>query len=280
MATKPKPKGWNAMSKAKQDAWKKANFSSSTKVTTAQLNKLRAEKTPEKAIAKYKNDPTMREALNRFYGKSRVGGSSSSNQPSGPGSKMIPRPSGGPGAKLGGDGRVKGSSKSSTATRTYGSRTGGKITVNAAADDKRKADFKKRTNTALTVASMIPAVRGGMAAKAAYGLAAKQIGVGGIKAGVKKGIATKGELSQARNMARGMVKDAVKLKSKITKAKVTNTLKNKPKSPYGAKIDDLLQEGYKPKAPYKTAPKVAPKVTPKANTAPKVVKKATTKKGK
>jgi hypothetical protein len=106
---KPKPKGWNSMSKAKQDAWKKANFDSSTKVTSAQLDKLRAEKTPEKAIAKYKNDPAMREALNRFYGKSRVGSvtSTPSTAAGGPGAKMPGRPQGGPGAKLGGDGRVK-----------------------------------------------------------------------------------------------------------------------------------------------------------------------------
>jgi len=82
---KPKPKGWNSMSKAKQEAWKKANFDSSTKVTQAQLNKLRAEKTPEKAIAKYKNDPAMREALNRFYGKARVGSvTATPSTPSGP----------------------------------------------------------------------------------------------------------------------------------------------------------------------------------------------------
>ena len=70
---KPKPKGWSAMSKTQQEKWKKDNFSSSVKVTAADLAKLRAEKTPEKAIAKYKNDPKMREALNRFYGKARVG---------------------------------------------------------------------------------------------------------------------------------------------------------------------------------------------------------------
>jgi hypothetical protein len=164
MATKPKPKGWNAMSKAKQDAWKKENFSSSTKVTAAQLDKLRAAKTPAAAIAKYKNDPAMREALNRFYGKAKVsaaGGSGSSTvnkelPRGGPGPKMIPRPAGGPGAKGGADGRVK----SSTKTRTYGTRTQGNITVNAAADDKRKADFQKRTATAVAIgASLIPAGR-------------------------------------------------------------------------------------------------------------------------
>lgn len=107
MATKPKPKGWNAMSKAKQDAWKKANFNSSVKVTEAQLNKLRAEKTPDRAIAKYKNDPAMREALNRFYGKSRVSsaggssgsGSGSGGENSGPNRSSDNRYRGGPGAK-------------------------------------------------------------------------------------------------------------------------------------------------------------------------------------
>lgn len=131
---KPKPKGWNSMSKAKQDAWKKANFDKSTKVTEAQLTKLRQAGTPTAAIAKYKNDPAMREALNRFYGKDRVSkavGSSSSSSPAlagskgpvrgGPGAKMRPRPAGGPGARTGKDGRsstaVKKSSGPSVATQ-------------------------------------------------------------------------------------------------------------------------------------------------------------------
>jgi hypothetical protein len=173
---KPKPKGWSSLSKAQQEKWKKENFSSATKVTSADLDKLRAEKTPEKAIAKYKNDPKMREALNRFYGKARVGQvtGGSTTQPGGPGSKMPGRPAGGPGAKGGADGRVKGSVKSSTATRTYGSRTGGKITVNAAADDKRKADFQSRTGKAIAVgAAIIPAARGAMMAKGAFQAAQK-----------------------------------------------------------------------------------------------------------
>jgi hypothetical protein len=99
------------MSKTQQEKWKKDNFSSLVKVTAADLAKLRAEKTPEKAIAKYKNDPKMREALNRFYGKARVGqvtasSSSSTTVRGGPGAKMPKRPAGGPGAKTGRDGRV------------------------------------------------------------------------------------------------------------------------------------------------------------------------------
>ena len=109
------------MTKSEMDAFKKKNFDLTKKVTKVQLDKLRAEKTPEKAIAKYKNDPAMREALNRFYGKTRVGSvpatPSTSSQPSGPGGKMPKRPAGGPGAKMGGDGRVvKKSSRPSSPT--------------------------------------------------------------------------------------------------------------------------------------------------------------------
>jgi len=94
---KQKPKGWNALSKAQQTKWKKDNFDTKIKVTEAQLDKLRAAGTKTAAIAKYKNDPAMREALNRFYGKSAVGAGSGSStartgtkQPGGPGEK--PRP--------------------------------------------------------------------------------------------------------------------------------------------------------------------------------------------
>lgn len=61
------------MTKSEMDAFKKKNFDLTKKVTKVQLDKLRKEGTPAKAIAKYKNDPAMREALNRFYGKDRVG---------------------------------------------------------------------------------------------------------------------------------------------------------------------------------------------------------------
>jgi hypothetical protein len=76
------------MTKAEMEAFKKKNFNMKVKVTEAQLNKLRKEGTPTKAIAKYKNDPAMREALNRFYGKDRVtkaiGSGTGSNNPKKP----------------------------------------------------------------------------------------------------------------------------------------------------------------------------------------------------
>ena len=158
---KPKPKGWNAMSKTKQEAWKKANFDTSTKVTEAQLTKLRQAGTPTAAITKYASDPSMREALNRFYGKDRVNAvkqnpavTGSTTVRGGPGAKMPKPPRGGPGSKTGRDGRELASKK----TVTMGSRTGGPITVNKAANDKRKAEFQKRTDNAITAVSLVPAV--------------------------------------------------------------------------------------------------------------------------
>lgn len=198
MATKPKPKNWASMSKAKQDAWRKANFNSSTKVTTAQLNKLRAEKTPAQAIAKYKNDPAMREALNRFYGKSRVGtaagsgtgtGKSTGSENSGPGSSSSTR--GGPGAKP----RQPRSSTTTPKNKSVGDSFYGsklkKLTTpsdfsvagayRAATGKKPKYGSEAKQQAALAVVSMIPAVRGVRAA----GAARKAITTG--KATVKTG---------------------------------------------------------------------------------------------
>jgi hypothetical protein len=107
------------MTKAQMEAFKKKNFDKTKKVSKDQLDKLRKEGTPEKAIAKYKNDPAMREALNRFYGKDRVSKAAGSASTSGavrggPGAKIPKRPAGGPGAKMTArDGR--GGAKSSTA---------------------------------------------------------------------------------------------------------------------------------------------------------------------
>jgi hypothetical protein len=112
------------MTKAQMEAFKKKNFDKSKKVSSAQLDKLRKEGTPDKAIAKYKNDPAMREALNRFYGKDRVSktaGSTSTSASStvrgGPGAKMPKKPAGGPGAKMTArDGRGGASSTSKTSS--------------------------------------------------------------------------------------------------------------------------------------------------------------------
>lgn len=208
---KPKPKGWNAMSKAKQDAWKKANFDSSTKVTTAQLDKLRAEKTPEKAIAKYKNDPAMREALNRFYGKSRVGSVTATTPPSsGPGSKMPGRPAGGPGAKTGGDGRVK---KTAQVNPGRGNTRG---PANAGVGpNKSKSPNVSATGVALAGAAALAVAKGRGGPGAKPNRAITQ-GLKQIEAGPKG----KADMAAAKQMA------AAKAKAKASKGKMTDRPSN------------------------------------------------------
>lgn len=125
------------MTKAQMEAFKKKNFDKTKKVSKDQLDKLRKEGTPEKAIAKYKNDPAMREALNRFYGKDRVskvagsastsGASTSGAVRGGPGAKMPKRPAGGPGAKMTNrDGRGAGSSTAVPTASKSGSKSNAK----------------------------------------------------------------------------------------------------------------------------------------------------------
>lgn len=140
------------MTKAEMDAFKKKNFDLTKKVTKSQLDKLRAEKTPEKAIAKYKNDPTMTEALNRFYGKTRVGSVTVTpvKPVTGPGGKMPARPAGGPGAKGGSDGRKPMSSTKKPVGPSTGkaaAAAGGAVAVAAvAAKGMTKMDKKDVAN--------------------------------------------------------------------------------------------------------------------------------------
>jgi hypothetical protein len=145
------------------------------KVSESYIQKLRDAGSKKAALEKYgsSSDPKMREALRRFYGASAPAPMKDSSRtvartlpkksipmktvaqskPSRTGAGMAPR-----------SGTATKSTKpTSNETVTMGSRTGGKITVNKAANEKRKAEFEKRTNRALTVASLIPAVRAGRA---------------------------------------------------------------------------------------------------------------------
>jgi hypothetical protein len=188
------------------------------KVSETYIQKLRDAGSKKAALEKYgsSSDPKMREALRRFYGATAPTPMTDSKR-----------------AKLGTLPK-KSVAMAKPKTTTMGSRTAGKITVNTKAEEKRKAEFSKRTNRAMTVASAIPVVRGGMAAKAAYSAAAKQVGVAKVKQGVKNKIATKGELSEARSMARGMVKDTAKLKSKTATTKVKTVVKSGASKASGA----------------------------------------------
>lgn len=155
------------------------------KVSESYIQKLRDAGSKKAALEKYgsSSDPKMREALRRFYGASAPAPMKDSSRtiartlPK----KSIPmksvaqaKPSRTGMAPRSGT-ATKPTGTTSKATVTMGSRTGGNITVNKEANEKRKAEFQKRTNRAMTVASLVPAVRAGRAiaggAKLASGVA-------------------------------------------------------------------------------------------------------------
>lgn len=193
MATPKKPSGWNSLSKAQQDAWKKKNFNMKVKVTEAQLDKLRAKKTPEKAIAAYKGDPKMREALYRFYGKDRVnkaiGKTVVDSKPKGK-NPNVPTGKNNPGKNYIGAGNV---ANYKTQSRPMDPRGGGNISgkkpqtqgrIRESLDQKYryKKAMDKRTDQSLTALSLVvPVARGAKLANTAYKtrLAAKAVEAGG-----------------------------------------------------------------------------------------------------
>jgi len=69
-----KKSGWNSLTPTQQANWKATNFDKTVKVSEATIQGLRAGKTFEGNVAKFKTGATaeQREAMNRFYGKSRV----------------------------------------------------------------------------------------------------------------------------------------------------------------------------------------------------------------
>lgn len=187
------------MTKAQMEAFKKKNFDKSKKVSKDQLDKLRKEGTPEKAIAKYKNDPSMREALNRFYGKDRVskaaGSAPSSSKPGGPGAKMPKRPAGGPGSKMTArDGRGA-ASKSSTPSKSKSSKSmmipGRDLKRMTPAQRKRAEQLARVGKDVILPASLaaipVAGVSGGVAAAGAKAAAVKL----GVKQTAAKNVAAR-----------------------------------------------------------------------------------------
>jgi len=69
-----KKSGWDGLSASQQSNFKATNFNKSIKVSESTIQGLRAGKTFEGNVAKFKTGATaeQREAMNRFYGKSRV----------------------------------------------------------------------------------------------------------------------------------------------------------------------------------------------------------------
>ena len=123
------------------------------KVSESYIQKLRDAGSKKAALEKYgtSTDPKMREALRRFYGASAPASLGDTKR-----AKLatLPRKS----VPMG-----KSAPRASSSKTTMGSRTAGKITVDTAANEKRKAEFNKRTDRAVAVASLIPAVRAGRA---------------------------------------------------------------------------------------------------------------------
>jgi hypothetical protein len=211
------------MTKAQMEAFKKKNFDKSKKVSSAQLDKLRKEGTPDKAIAKYKNDPAMREALNRFYGKDRVSkaaGSTSTSASStvrgGPGAKMPKKPAGGPGAKMtarDGRGGVKSSTAKPTSSKSKMASTaipGRNLSKMTPAQRERNNQLARIGRDVILPASLaaipVAGVSGGIAAAGAKATAAKV----GAKQVAAKNIA-------ARSTSKA--DEAIKLQKAATAAK-------------------------------------------------------------
>jgi len=155
------------------------------KVSEAYIQKLRDAGTKKAALEKYgsSTDPKMREALRRFYGanapapltdskRAKLGTLPKSSIPMKTVAQSKPSRTGlAPRSQT----ATKSTKPTSSETVTMGSRTGGNITVNKQKLEENKAAFQKRTNRAMTVASLIPAVRAGRAvlsgAKLASGVA-------------------------------------------------------------------------------------------------------------
>jgi hypothetical protein len=271
MATKPKPKGWSSLSKAQQDAWKKANFNKSVKVTEAQLDKLRKEGTPTKAIAKYKNDPAMREALNRFYGKKKVDGIAGTGSTTGGDKSKLPPGKGpgytrtkGPGPNYIGAGNVANykTKKLPNDPRGGGNLTGsrgkeGLGTRKVSMDQYYRGQQKGKRDAALIVGGIIPGV--GLAGKVA-----PKIISGASKA--KPKVVAKGQAvaSKVKSMTSKKVTTQADPKV-VTTAKKTTTMKtaSSPKTAAATKKTVVA------KATKATATKAPAKTTAKKTTTPK-----------
>jgi len=209
------------------------------KVPESYIQKIRDTKTKSAALAKYgsSTDPKMREALRRFYGSANVVSNVSDSKRAQLGTlpkKSVDVKSKAPAPVKKTSGPVRGSTPYKPTSK---SATVGKKSVQQPVRGKpggvtmSKGDGAKIVKSYATVIGTVtPIGKAGMVGRAVYGAAAKRAGVGALKTGVKKGIATKGELSAARSMARGMVKDDIKLKSKTATIKASNMVKRNTKN--------------------------------------------------
>jgi hypothetical protein len=205
------------------------------KVPESYIQKLRDTGSKKAALEKYgkSSDPKMREALRRFYGASAPAPMKDSSRAI---ARTLPKKSI-PMGKTVSQAKPKASVGSRDSGPVVQNRRSAAPTTkapNREAANKAAANKAAGNKRALQIASMVPVVRGAMLGKAAYSAAAKQVGVANIKKGVKNKVATKGELSEARSMARGMVKDTAKLKSKTATTKAKTAVKTGASKASGA----------------------------------------------
>ncbi len=283
MADKKKSKsGWNAMSSSQKSDFKASNFDKSIKVSESTIQGLRDGKTFEGNVAKFKSGATaeQREAMNRFYGKNRVGaalgtGVSTINKTYPANSYNIPnKTTNNPGAGY------KGASSTNYTPPKGKGPTMGSIGKNVGTfvqnellgvdDFKRSVKYAKEGNVkgaiksgltgqaelGLTVASVVgSAFTGGATGAALWGakagaVAAKQAAKQGAKTGAK---------TAAKSTAKGTTGAA----KKVVKTAVTG-------SPVKGTVKGVKAVAKAPKAGYKAvkgAGNVFVAVTPAAKTA-------------
>jgi hypothetical protein len=227
--------------------WKKKNYNSSVKVSSSTIADLKAGKTFEGNVAKFKSGATaeQREAMNRFYGKSRVdsalGSAVSSVNKTYPGTTK----GGTPGAV---SGKAPSAYKAPSAPKSSGSNFGngkvGSFVKNEllGADDfsrtvkyAKSGDFGKAAKSlgtgafelGTTAAAVVGSVFTGGAAGGAL-VAAKTAQVAGRQAGktIVKNVAKQGGQAIAKNVAKTTVKAA----GKTVKAVATGSVKSAPKT--------------------------------------------------
>jgi hypothetical protein len=205
------------------------------KVTEAQLDKLRAKKTPERAIAAYKGDPKMREALYRFYGKDRVNKAIGKTVVD---SKPKPQPK--PATKMGPDVKGRFNKAPSGKKQPIGMNIGGAaaytLARNKAAWDSKTPNAKKKAiadskktykDAAILTASALPVGRG-------IGLAANSISRANKAVQLAK--AAKAAKAAKTTKAIGGVKPRLQIEGPKTVVKPkTSTPKMKPAKPTVAK---------------------------------------------
>lgn len=258
--------------------WKKKNYNTSVKVSEATIQGLRDGKTFEGNVAKFKSGATaeQREAMNRFYGKNRVGAalgdgvakdfksypSNSYNVPN----KTTNNP--GPGYKGAGSTNYKAPKAKGPTMGSVGKNVGTFVQneLLGVDDFKRTVKYAKEGNIKGTVKSgAAGAAELGLTAATLVGSAFTGGAVGGAVWGAKAAtVAAKQAAKQgAKTAAKSTAKGATGTAKKVVKTAVTG-------SPVKGTVKGVKAAAKAPKAGYKAvkgAGNVFVAVTPAAKTA-------------